>query len=359
MTDKPTYEELIQRVQELEREKEIRIIRDAEFQIRHVFDRIEGMAILGFGRNRTVTYWNKSTEVVFGYTRDEAIGRKLEDLIIPPADHGKVIKDVKKWYEEGVAIPADEMELVGKGGKAVYVHSSYVMVANSSGEREVFWIEVDLSGIKAVEKELRESEAQKKVLLDSSLDSIRLVDRDMRIIWSNRIIEAQVGGDRDKITGNFCYKAYTGRDKPCPNCPTLKALKSGKTEHSIIVEKDVKGIPGTTYWADYAVPMKDESGKIVRFLQVSRDITDLKKAEIEKEMLISDLKEALSKVKTLSGLLPICSACKKIRNDEGYWNQIESYIQEHSDAVFTHGICPDCVKLYYSGVGEKLKDSSE
>jgi type II secretory pathway pseudopilin PulG len=61
-----------------------------------------------------------------------------------------------------------------------------------------------------------------------------------------------------------------------------------------------------------------------------------------------DLEKALAEVKTLSGLLPICSHCKKIRDDKGYWNQIESYIQKHSEAEFSHGICQECAKKYYS-----------
>ena len=67
----------------------------------------------------------------------------------------------------------------------------------------------------------------------------------------------------------------------------------------------------------------------------------------EKEQLIVDLEDALAKVKTLSGLLPICASCKKIRDDEGYWHQVEEYVQEFSDARFTHGLCPDCAKKMY------------
>ena len=73
----------------------------------------------------------------------------------------------------------------------------------------------------------------------------------------------------------------------------------------------------------------------------------------EKEKLIGKLQEALAKVKTLSGLLPICSSCKKIRDDKGYWNQIETYIRQRSEADFTHGICPKCAKTLYPGL---LKD---
>jgi len=70
----------------------------------------------------------------------------------------------------------------------------------------------------------------------------------------------------------------------------------------------------------------------------------------EKEKLIGELQEAMAKVKTLSGLLPICSSCKKIRDDRGYWNQIETYIRQRSEADFTHGICPKCAKKLYPGL---------
>ncbi|MBA4390530.1 MAG: hypothetical protein C0399_06300 [Syntrophus sp. (in: bacteria)] len=77
------------------------------------------------------------------------------------------------------------------------------------------------------------------------------------------------------------------------------------------------------------------------------DITGRKRAEEEREGLILKLREALSQVKALSGLLPICASCKKIRNDKGYWEQMEVYIRDHSEADFTHGICPECVQKLY------------
>jgi PAS domain S-box-containing protein len=80
------------------------------------------------------------------------------------------------------------------------------------------------------------------------------------------------------------------------------------------------------------------------------DITERKLAELERENLISNLQEAIGKVKTLSGLLPICASCKKIRDDKGYWNQIEVYIQSHSEAEFTHSFCPECMRKLYPEV---------
>jgi hypothetical protein len=76
-------------------------------------------------------------------------------------------------------------------------------------------------------------------------------------------------------------------------------------------------------------------------------IAALKQAEEEREKLIRQLQEALASIKTLSGLLPICFSCKQIRDDKGYWNQIDTYIRAHTEAEFTHGICPPCAQKLY------------
>lgn len=81
--------------------------------------------------------------------------------------------------------------------------------------------------------------------------------------------------------------------------------------------------------------------------EIKIEVEERNRAQVEKDRLIIELQDALSKVKKLSGLLPICSHCKKIRDDNGYWNQIESYIRDHSDAEFSHGICQECAKKYY------------
>ncbi|MBI4774070.1 MAG: GAF domain-containing protein [Deltaproteobacteria bacterium] len=84
-----------------------------------------------------------------------------------------------------------------------------------------------------------------------------------------------------------------------------------------------------------------------KVLECEREIIDRLRVEEDRERLIGELQNALAEVKRLSGLLPICVNCKKIRNDEGYWEQVESYIRKHSEAEFSHGICPECAKVLY------------
>jgi PAS domain S-box-containing protein len=90
-------------------------------------------------------------------------------------------------------------------------------------------------------------------------------------------------------------------------------------------------------------PVYDETGALHSVGGFCTDITARKKSEEEREALIEQLQKALKEVAKLRGILPICAWCKKIRDDQGYWSQLEQYIIEHSDVEFTHGICPGCL----------------
>jgi PAS domain S-box-containing protein len=88
------------------------------------------------------------------------------------------------------------------------------------------------------------------------------------------------------------------------------------------------------------------AGKKVLY-SIIHDISRRKMLEEERERLIVKLEKALEEIKRLKGILPICSSCKKIRDDKGYWQQIEAYIRDHSEAEFSHSLCPDCIKKLY------------
>ena len=125
----------------------------------------------------------------------------------------------------------------------------------------------------------------------------------------------------------------------------------GRTE-SHKMEYRMRSKSGEYHWIlDHAkVVLRDENGKALRMCGTHIDITDRKVLEAERDELIESLKKALNEIKTLRGILPLCAYCKKIRDDEGYWEQVEIYIRKHSEADVSHGICPDCVKKHFPNV---------
>ena len=95
---------------------------------------------------------------------------------------------------------------------------------------------------------------------------------------------------------------------------------------------------------DYLIKTEISASIVSRTLRYA---IERKRASLERDRLLHELQNALAEVKTLSGLLPICSHCKKIRDDKGYWTKIENYVTQHSGARFSHGLCPECIKIYF------------
>jgi PAS domain S-box-containing protein len=114
-------------------------------------------------------------------------------------------------------------------------------------------------------------------------------------------------------------------------------------------------------WIDLDVffsPLVDDASQPTGFVAVSRDITArveaerrLRESDEANRALVKELREALQRVKTLSGLLPICAWCKRIRSDSGYWEAIELFLGEHTEAKLSHGMCPDCFKEHWPPEG--------
>ena len=102
---------------------------------------------------------------------------------------------------------------------------------------------------------------------------------------------------------------------------------------------------------------KELVARVQSMVRIKRAEDALRQKEKEQQQLISKLKDALAEIKTLKGFIPICASCKKIRDDEGFWNQLEAYISKHTDAVFSHGLCPDCADKYKEEVKELTKKS--
>lgn len=174
------------------------------------------------------------------------------------------------------------------------------------------------------------------------MDGMMFTAPDGRILDANPAACRMFERSREEIIG-------AGRaglmDISDPRLPGLLAQRQGTGKaHG---ELNARRRDGTLFPVEVSsVVFKDLEGQ-PRTCLIIRDISERKTAEYEQDRLIRELQDALGKVKTLSGLLPICASCKKIRDQGGRWHSLEIYIRDHSEADFSHGICPDCQKKLY------------
>ncbi|MGV1099748.1 PAS domain-containing protein [Thiovibrio sp. JS02] len=187
---------------------------------------------------------------------------------------------------------------------------------------------------------------QAEEVLASLGDPFCIVDEKLVIRYENETAR-KFWGDN---AGKTCYSAYQFQNKRCDDCHAAKVFADGKI-HS--AEKIMLTEHGEKHVEITAAPLRDSSGKVIAVVEIARDMTLRKMAEKGKDRLIQELQSALAKVKRLSGLLPICSYCKKIRDDKGYWNQLESYIRSHAEVEFSHSICEECAKDHHPGFFKK------
>ncbi|MFH1674987.1 MAG: PAS domain-containing protein [Pseudomonadota bacterium] len=193
---------------------------------------------------------------------------------------------------------------------------------------------------KRAQKALKESEQRLKTILDSAQVGILTIDaKSHKIAGVNPMAAEMIGAPKEQIIGHVCHSFVCPAQKG--KCPITDLGQIIDNSERVLLKCNGKEMPilktvGT-------VSLGGREYLIESFL----DITERKQAADEREKLIKKLQDALGEVKTLSGLLPICASCKKIRDDKGYWNQIESYIRDHSEAEFSHSLCPECLKKLY------------
>jgi PAS domain S-box-containing protein len=190
-------------------------------------------------------------------------------------------------------------------------------------------------------KDLKEAQEKQRAILDGIGDAVVVLNSNLNILWANETASKQYGS----VTGKQCFEEFEWLEKPSTDHLVSKTYADGLV-NTIEKEGVLKDGIRINFIANSS-PVRDMEGNVVSVVVIFHDISERKTAEKEREKLITELKESLVKVKTLSGLLPICASCKKIRDDKGYWHKVEEYIHDHSEVEFTHGLCPDCSKKLY------------
>lgn len=144
------------------------VLRENEERFRFLLDAMAEIPIQGYDRERRVVFWNKASERTYGYSRQEALGQRLEDLIIPPAMRAGVVAATKAYFEQRTEIPAGELELRDKQGKPVHVYSSHLLYTNVTGATEMYCVDIDLNQLRRAEAALLKSEHRLQLVLKGS-----------------------------------------------------------------------------------------------------------------------------------------------------------------------------------------------
>ena len=215
-----------------------------------------------------------------------------------------------------------------------------------------------LKARKQAEEALKESEGKLHSITSHLAEGIYLLDELGHITFMNPEAEHLFGWTMEELNEKgphnlVHFQRPDGTPLSSSECKMHDVIKTKEryiSTDEVFVRKD-----GTVFPISVITAPVIENGNIRASVTAFRDITEQKQTEKEKEKLISDLQEALATIKTLHGILPICASCKKIRDDKGYWKQLESYISEHSEAEFSHGYCPECGKKALEAAREDLK----
>lgn len=337
MSDR-TYDELNRRIKELEEENKRLTARSPLLDERFAFLQtlLNSIVMPIFYKDIDGVYKDCNPAFahgILGLSVEEVKGKSLFDLPsqIPP--------DLARKYHQ------QDLDLMAREGKQIY--ESKVQRSDGTMGEYVFYksptykangelggivgVMLDITDRKLIEADLNESHQRMKTLMEATHVGI-VIHEQGRILDANPGICKMLGYSIDELIGKEVLSFFPP-DQQLSLKEVIYKLEASDFD-SRCFKKDGNLIPiaisGRTF------PYKEKHARVAEIIDLS-----------EREVLMNKLNQAIESVKTLEGLLPICAHCKKIRNDSGYWEQIEKYISTHADVQFSHGLCPACLKDIY------------
>ena len=223
------------------------------------------------------------------YKREEIIGKSLYDIYVDPKKRAEFLKELMK---NGKVTDYETLLLDKDGSYVPCSITAKLLCDKQDNPVKIIGSLRDITQRKRMEESLHQSESQKRAILDASIDRIRHVDEDMKIIWGNKACVDASGMAQKDMIGNTCYQLFAGRNKPCRGCPTLRSKKTGRIEEAIMYQPKARGISGESYWEAHAVPLKNEASRPVSFIQITRNITEQVLAEKQIHTLTHQLMRA-------------------------------------------------------------------
>jgi PAS domain S-box-containing protein len=313
----------------------------------------------------SITRFNQAFERITGRSAKDVIGKNIE-LLFPMGTKDQSLEYIRKTVS-GEKWQTVEISIKHVDGTISTLLWNSTNIYDVDGKTLISTIAQghDITIRKQAAEALQKSSEMVQLLLNSTAEAIYGLDMNGNCTFNNAACLKILGYERsEQLLGKDMHemihsKYVDGSPYNVHDCPIFNAFRS---EEEVYVNNEVLWRrDGTSFPAEYwSYPVRQD-GKIIGAVVTFLDITDRKQAEQalqrateEREKLIKELQSALDNIKTLQGLIPICANCKKIRDDKGFWNQVEGYIMDHTDAKFTHGLCPDCGKKLYGDPYEKV-----
>lgn len=287
---------------------------------------------------------NDAAVAHYGYSRAEFLEMTVKD-VRPP-------EDTSAFLDALANHPAERAEKgtyrhLTKGGALIHVE----VVAHdfTLGEgKAVLSILTDVTERKRAEEALRRSRESFQLLFDDAPIGMGMVGSSLRYERANRALCETFGYSKEEIR-EVALDRLVGPEDREQHVSAIQEFIEGRRS-SFHAEARYLRKGGEPFWGRVTVDrIEDSTGRMLFVLVILDDVSERRRAAEERERMISELQEALATVKTLRGLIPICAWCKKVRDDQGYWSQVEVYVRDRSEAEFSHGICPDCKEKLSKG----------
>ncbi len=271
----------------------------------------------------------------YGYSRDEFLSMSVKDIRPPEDVEGFVTHVDREAFKEE---RTSTWRHVRKNGSIMQVEINSHAIDWANRPARLVLVH-DITELLNVEEELKVQKAHFERLFQSAPEGIALLDGNGIVYDTNRAFVQMFGFSREDIIGQDVLAVTIPPDGREQARNALRSVMQGETVNLESARFRKDGQPMDV--SIIAVPVDNGHGTNMAYV-LYRDVTQKRRGDREREDLILQLQKALADVKTLGGLLPICAWCKKIRDDKGYYHQIETFIAKHSEAKFTHGICPEC-----------------
>lgn len=271
----PTYAELEQKIKNLENEslklkKTEEALRESEEKYRHLTESLLD-SVYEFDFEGRFMYVNDAAVHIFGYAKDEILKKiRVEDLLteeekVPSREDIYEIRKGDTFEGEKTFIRKDGTIFIGE------IHSGPLYKGKEIvGVRGVLR---DITRRKQIEKDLEKSEREKENILDTLLEHVIQEDKEMKILWANRAACESASLTRGELIGRHCYEIWPQRSDPCPDCPVIKAMKTGRPQET------VKFTPDNRAWFIRGYPVKDATGEVVRAIETTLEITERVRAD--------------------------------------------------------------------------------